>query len=325
MLTTDLIEEAAAFLEGRVRRTPVEYAPELSEEVGVPVWLKCEHLQVTGSFKVRGALFRMSRLTAAERRAGVVTCSAGNHGKGLAYAARLMQVHATVYVPATIDAAKYRAMLALGAEVIRTPYPGYDEAEAFALAEAERTGRPFISAFDEVAIMAGNGGTLAQEILEQVPDVQGCFVPVGGGGLAAGFTFWLRDKAPHVKVMGCQHEDSAALLASLMLGRVVTGMAPIATVAGGIEGGIGHNTFAVLQGRIDGVVTAGESELCEAVRWMLDHHQYLVEPSAAVTIACLRKGMLPPDKGPVVVVLSGRNVSLETLRTILEEGRKLTR
>lgn len=318
MLSTGLIEEAAAFLAGQVRLTPVEFSPALSAKTGVPVWLKCEHLQVTGSFKVRGALFRLSQLSPAERRQGVVTCSAGNHGKGLAYAAQKVAVPTTIFVPATVDAAKHRAMVALGAEVIRTDAPGYDEAEGIARSEAERTGRPFISAFDEDAIMAGNGGTLAREVLEQVPDVRGCYVPVGGGGLAAGFTFYLREQAPAVRVVGCQHEDSAALLASLMLGYAVTEMAPVDTLAGGLEGGIGRNTFAVLQDRIDGVATASEAELHTAVRWMLDHHQYLIEPSAAVTVACLLNGRLPPDDGPVVVVLSGRNVSLEALRTILE-------
>src|SRR6266498_5173936 len=168
-LNLDLIDQAARFLEGRVRRTPVELSPALSERAGVPVWLKLECLQATGSFKLRGALFRLSLLSEEEKRAGIATCSAGNHGKAVAYAARSLGLIPTIYVPASVDESKYRAMVDLGAEVVRSEFPGYDETEQWALKEAARAGKVWISAFDDEAIMAGNGGTLGLEILEDAP------------------------------------------------------------------------------------------------------------------------------------------------------------
>lgn len=312
-LSLDLIDDARAFLEGRIRRTPVEASPGLSEALGVPVWLKLECLQVTGSFKVRGAFFALSRLAAPV----VATCSAGNHGKGVAHAARALGKEAHIYVPRTVDAAKYRAMKALGATVIRSEYDGYDDTEAWAREEAARAGLPFLSAFDDPAVMAGNGGTLAAEVLADVPDARAFVVPVGGGGLAAGFARYVSAHRPGARLIACQHEGCPALSLSLARGAAVTRMPPLDTLAGGLEGGLGVHTFAELRDHVAHVALVSEQALCDAVRWMLDRHQYLIEPSAAVTVAACRTGALPPLEGPVVVVLSGRNVSLETVRQVL--------
>src|SRR5713101_3917076 len=179
MLSMNRIEEARGFLAGRLRRTPVEESPELSKRLGVRVWLKLEMLQVTGSFKVRGAFWKLSRLTEAERRTGISTCSAGNHGKGIAWASRLLGLTPTIYVPKSVDPAKHSAMVALGAEVIVSEFDGYDDTEAWAREETARSGKVFVSAFDDEDIMAGNGGTLAVEVLEDVPDARAFLVPVG--------------------------------------------------------------------------------------------------------------------------------------------------
>src|SRR5262249_33294886 len=156
-----LISEAAQFLRGRIRRTPVESSPALSKILGIPVSLKLESMQLTGSFKIRGALFRLSKLTSDELRDGVVTCSAGNHGKAVAYAARQFGVRATICVPRSVDKSKYEGMIALGADVRVSEFDGYDETEDWARALAKQQGRTFISAFDDYEIMAGNGGTTA--------------------------------------------------------------------------------------------------------------------------------------------------------------------
>ncbi len=195
-LTISLIEKARAFLAGRIRRTPMEESPALSAALGVPVWLKLESAQVTGSFKIRGASFRLSLLTEEEKRAGIATCSAGNHGKAVAYAARSLGLVPTIYVPASVDESKYRAIVELGAEVIRSRFPGYDDTEEWAIREAERSGRVWISAFDDEAIMAGNGGSLALEILEDAPDARGFVLPVGGGGMSGGLAFTVRRSSP---------------------------------------------------------------------------------------------------------------------------------
>ena len=316
-LSLPLIEQARAFLAGRIRATLLEESPALAAILGVPVWLKLESLQVTGSFKIRGALFRLSRLSEEEKRAGIATCSAGNHGKAVAYAARSLGLVPTITVPSSVDESKYRAMVALGADVIRSDFPGYDDTEEWAIREAERSGRVWISAFDDEAIMAGNGGSLALEILEDVPDARGFVLPVGGGGMSAGLAFVVKEKIPDATIVGCQHEASPALALSLERGHAVTRLPAVETAAGGIEGGIGARTFEVLRTRIDRVALVSEEEIFAGVRWMLENHQHLIEPSAAAAVGACLAGKAGRFEGPVVVIISGRNVSLETLKKIL--------
>ncbi len=317
MLSMNRIEEARTFLAGSLRRTPVEESPGLSKLVGAPVWLKLEMLQVTGSFKVRGAFWKLSRLSAGERRAGIATCSAGNHGKGVAWASQLLGLTPTIYVPKSVDPAKHRAMVALGAEVIVSEFDGYDDTEAWARQETTRSGKVFVSAFDDEDIMAGNGGTLALEVLEDLPDARGFLLPVGGGGLSAGFSFVVKERLPAVTIVGCQLEASPGLKLSLEGGRAVTRLPAVETVAGGLEGGLGEKPFEVLRTRIDRVALIAEEEILQAVSWMLETHQYLAEPSAAVPVAACLTGKAGRFDSPVVVILSGRNVGLSTLRRIL--------
>jgi threonine dehydratase len=316
-LTLDLIEEATRFLRGRVLHTPLEPSPKLSQLLGVPAWLKLECLQTTGSFKLRGALFRLSRLSEEEKRAGVFTCSAGNHGKGVAYAAKALGLTPTIVVPSSIDDSKYRAMVAMDAKVIRSRFPGYDETEAWAMEEAAKSGKVWISAFDEDAIMAGNGGSLAAEILEDLPQAQSFVLPVGGGGLAAGVSFLVKAKRPDAIVVGCNHELSPALALSLEQGYAATRLPAATTTAGGIEGGIGQRTFEVLRSRVDRVALLSEAELFEAVRWTFDAHQYVIETASAAPIAACLHDKTGELRGPTVIVLTGRNLSIDTLRLIL--------
>ncbi len=210
-LTLGRIAQAEEFLLGRIRRTPAEPSLALSEKLGVPVWLKLESLQTTGSFKIRGAFFRLSRLSDAERRRGIVTCSAGNHGKACAYAGRELNVRTTIYVPSTIDQAKYQGMIAPGAEVSVSEFRGFDETEELAQEEARKSGRPFISAFDDFDVMAGNGGTLAAEVVEDLPQATDFVFPVGGGGLGAGFSFYAKEKVKKSRVPGLRFCDSSAV------------------------------------------------------------------------------------------------------------------
>ena len=319
-LSMALVEEARAFLAGRVRKTPLEESPGLSAVLGAPARLKLECLQKTGSFKVRGALFRLSLLTAGEKQAGIATCSAGNHGKGVAYAARSLGIVPRIYVPASVDESKLRGMADLGAEVIRSRWPGYDETEEWALSEAAREGRTWISAFDDEAIMAGNGGTIALEILEDAPETRAFVVPVGGGGLSGGISFVVKDRHPDAVIAGCNHEKSPALALSLERGEAVTRLPAVETMAGGIEGGIGRKPFEVLRSRVNRVPLVSEREIVEAVRWMLEKHQYLIEPSSAAPLAACLAGKAGRFDSPVVVVITGRNVGLPTLRRILDGG-----
>jgi threonine dehydratase len=312
-----LVLQARKALEGRIRRTPLERSPALSEIAGVPVWLKLESLQLTGSFKIRGAYFVLSRLSAEERRLGVVTCSAGNHGKAVAHVAREIGIVAEVHVPKSVDESKYRAIVELGARVVRSDCDGFDETEALARAEAARTGRRYVTAFDDVEVLAANGGTLAAEIIEDAPEARSFLLPVGGAGLAGGFAYYAKAALPGARIVGCQHALSPALALSLERGEAVTRLPPVETTAGGLEGGIGRTGFEQLKTRIDRVALLAEDEIFAGVRFLLDRHQYLVEPSAAVTAAAILTGKAGRLDSPAVAVLSGRNVALATLRRIL--------
>src|SRR5678815_3029909 len=189
-----LVADARRAIEGRVRRTPVEASPALSDAASAPVFLKLESMQLTGSFKIRGAYFVLSQLSADARARGVVTCSAGNHGKAVAYVARELGVPAEIHVPRDVDQAKYLAMVALGARVVRSDFEGYDDTERVARDEAARSGRPFLTAFDDVRILAANGGTVAAEVLEDCPDARTFVLPVGGGGLSGGFAYYAKQR-----------------------------------------------------------------------------------------------------------------------------------
>jgi threonine dehydratase len=262
-LTVPLILEARRAVDGRVRRTPLEASPRLSEIAGAPVSLKLENLQLTGSFKIRGAFFKLGRLAAEDRARGVVTCSAGNHGKAVAHVARELGIRATIYVPRSVDESKYGGMVAMAADVVRSDFDGFDETEQLARLEAERSGRLYVSAYDDTEILAANGGTLAAEVLEDAPEARTFLLPVGGGGLAGGFAFFATASVPDARIVGCQLEASAALPLSL------------------------------------------------------DAHQYLIEPSSAVTVAAILTGKAAPIGTPAVAVVSGRNVALATVRRIL--------
>lgn len=315
-----LIEEATRFLAGRVRRTPLEESPALSERAGVPVYFKLECLQATGSFKIRGALFALCRLTETEKKAGIATCSGGNHGKAVAYAARALGLVPRITVPSSVDEAKHRAMVALGADVVVSRFPGYDDTEVWAMEEAARSGRVWVSAFDDDAIMAGNGGSLAAEILEDLPGARSFVMPVGGGGMAAGVAFYAKAKRSDTLIVGCNHELSPALELSRQRGEAVTRLPAVETTAGGIEGGIGRKPFEVLKTRLDHVALCSEDDLFAAVRFVFDEHQYVIETSAAAGVAAVLTGKAGSLAGPAVVVLTGRNISRATLRRILGWG-----
>jgi threonine dehydratase len=309
-----LIDQAEELLRPVVRTTPVEPSPELSRILGVPVWLKLECLQVTGSFKIRGAHFALARI-AADSPGGVATCSAGNHGLGLAYSGRELGVPVTIYVPRQVDSAKALHLAGLGAELVVSPFNGFDDTEVWAIGEAQAAGLPFISAYDDPAILAGNGGTLMREIRRQVPDVETVISPVGGGGLLGGMA-WSDARAG--RLIAAQLHSSPALALSLERGEAVTRMPGVRTLAGGLEGGIGQTGFEALRESVSQTVLVHEFDLREGVRWMLRHHQYIIEPTSAVAVAaCLDRGIRVT--GPTVVVITGRNVAETTLHRIFDE------
>jgi threonine dehydratase len=311
------VRAAAKLLDGVVERTPVESSRALSEIAGVPVLLKCENLQRAGSFKIRGAYVRIAGLTPDERARGVVAASAGNHAQGVALAARLLGTEAVVFMPVEAALPKVAATRDYGARVELVGH-SVDDALVHAQEYADRTGAVLIHPFDHPDVLAGQG-TIALEVLEQVPDVATIVVPLGGGGLAAGIVIALRELAPHVRVVGVQAERAAAFPASLAAGRP-TRAAELRTMADGIAVGTpGEVPFAVLAEAGTEVLTVSEEDLSRGVLMVAERAKLLVEPSGAAAVAAL---MSAPGQfeGPVVAVLSGGNIDPQVLLRVVRHG-----
>jgi threonine dehydratase len=304
-------------LQGVIALTPMLHSRMLSDRLGGPVYLKCENLQRTGSFKPRGAYLRISRLTTAERERGVVAASAGNHAQGVAFAAALLGARATVVMPAGAPLPKIEATRGYGAEVILDGET-VEDALAVALAHASKHGQVFIHPFDHPDVVAGQG-TVGVEIAEQCPQVRTIAVPVGGGGLAAGIAVAVSGVDPAIKVVGVQAEAAACLPASLAAGHPVR-ITAAGTMADGIAvsqpGDIG---FGILSRLVDRVVTVSEETLSRALLTCLERSKQLVEPAGAAGVAALLEH---PEafEPPVVAVLSGGNIDPLLLAKVLRHG-----
>ncbi|WP_046499815.1 threonine ammonia-lyase [Streptomyces odonnellii] len=316
-LILDDIRGAQKMLSGVARMTAMEGSRYLTGLVGAPVLLKCENLQRTGSFKLRGAYVRIAGLSPEERAAGVVAASAGNHAQGVALASTLLGVRSTVFMPVAAPLPKVAATRDYGAEV-RLHGQVVDETLAAAQEYARDTGAVFIHPFDHPDIIAGQG-TVGLEILEQCPEVRTVVVGVGGGGLAAGIALAVKAVRPEVRVIGVQAEGAAAYPPSLRAGRPVSVEAP-QTMADGIKvGRPGDVPFQLLQELIDEVRTVSEDELSSALLLCLERAKLVVEPAGASPVAAL---LSDPGafRGPVVAVLSGGNVDPVLMQRILRHG-----
>jgi threonine dehydratase len=311
---TDVI--AAGFrLRHLVDRTPLERSEPLSRHAGADVFLKCENRQRTGSFKLRGATHALVSLPAEARARGVVASSAGNHGLGIAFAARALGIRATIFLPRTAPSVKRDGIAALGAEVDAT-YDDYDAAQGAAEAFAAAERRTFVSPCADEALLAGQG-TVALEILEELPGVRTLVVPVGGGGLVGGIAALVRGVAPTVRIVGAQSVRTNAMAASLAAGRRVDVEVP-PTLADGLAGQIDDVGFAIGRFAIDEMVTVTEEEIAAAIAWISHEHDARVEGSGAVGVAALLHGRTQPFVGPVAVVLSGGNIDDRRWRTIVD-------
>jgi len=317
-LTIDDVREAARALAGVVSRTPIEESGALSRLAGTRVVLKCENLQRGGSFKIRGAYLRMSRLSPHQRSRGVVAASAGNHAQGVALAAAALGIDAIVYMPVGAALPKIAATKGYGATV-RMHGTTVDEALVEARAEAERTGRTVIHPFDHLDIVTGQA-TLGLEIAEQVPDVRTVIVPTGGGGLLAGVSTAVHGAlGEHVTVIGVQAEGAAAYPESLLQGRPVA-LSQMQTMADGIAIGCpGEVPLGIVVREVDHVETVTEEELSRALLLLTERAKLVVEPSGAAGVAALLNHS-GEWEGPVVVVLSGGNVDPLVLMRVLQHG-----
>ncbi|GHG79489.1 threonine ammonia-lyase [Streptomyces griseocarneus] len=330
-VSLDDVRRAQRTLAGVAQRTALEPSRHLSRLVGAPVRLKCENLQRTGSFKVRGAYVRIAGLSAGERAAGVVAASAGNHGQGVALAASLLDVRATVFMPEGAQLPKLAATRDYGA---RVRVCGQDLAEALAAAReyARATGAVFIHPFDHPDVIAGQG-TVGLEILEQCPRAGTVVVGVGGGGLVAGIAVAVKALSPDARIVGVQAAGAAAYPPSLAAGHPVTLEAPV-TMADGIRvGRPGDLPFRIVKELVDEVRTVSEDELASALLLCLERAKLVVEPAGASPVAALLSdpaafraseggaGEGAEEEGrPVVAVLSGGNVDALVLQRVLRHG-----
>ncbi len=311
------VESAAALLAGVVRRTPLEHSRALAERVGGHVWLKCENLQRTGSFKIRGAYTRIARLTDAERAAGVVAASAGNHAQGVALAARELGASATVFMPETAPLPKLAATRGYGAQVHQLG-DSLTAPLAAAVAYAQETGSVFIHPFDHPDVIAGQG-TVGLEIVEQCPDVATVVVCTGGGGLVSGIAAAVKARKPGVRVVAVQAAGAAAFPASLAAGTPVP-LTSMTTMADGIAvAAPGDLTLAHVAGLVDEVRTVTEDQLSRALLFCLERAKLVVEPAGVAAVAAV---LADPGafRAPVVAVISGGNIDPVLMLKVVQHG-----
>jgi threonine dehydratase len=302
------IEAARARIGEHARVTPVFSSETLSRRAGRPVILKAENLQRTGSFKIRGALSKIQALDEAERAAGVVTASSGNHGQAVALAARQSAVAATVFMPQNAPMAKVEAARNYGAEIVLTG-EDYDEAHQAALERVE-AGATFVHAFEDEAVIAGQG-TLGLELAEQLGEVEVLVLPVGGGGLASGIALALKELRPGMRIVGVQAETCAPFT-----GAAATGY----TIADGIAvKQPGELTRAILAERLDEVVTVTDREIAQAIVLLLERVKLVVEGAGAVSVAALLNGKVG-GSGPACALLSGGNIDATLLIEVARHG-----
>jgi threonine dehydratase len=312
--TLDDVRAAARRLEAVVQRTALRRSGALSELAGVDVHLKLEGSQRTGSFKLRGAYNVVALLSAEERARGLVTASAGNHGQGVAWAARRMGTRAVVFVPEGAPEGKQRCIARFGAELRRVA-GGFDHAHAAAVAFAAESGAVFVSAFSDPAVTAGQG-TVALELFDQLPGVRTIVAPVGGGGLIGGIGVVARALGQGVRVVGVQTDETAAMHASLAAGRPTsTHYGP--TLCEGLSGDVDERALALARVVVDEVVLVSEDAVRRAIRWLHEEEGVVAEGSAAVGVAALREGAVRGLEGPVAVVLTGSNIDAARLVPIL--------
>lgn len=314
-------EDAAQTLRGIITRTPLDESLHLTELLGVPVHLKLENLQRTGSFKIRGATYRLSRLTAEERARGVVAASAGNHAQGVALAAQQLGISATIFMPLGVPVPKLLATRGYGADVI---LEGATVETPLRLAAefAERTGAVLIHPFDHRDIVVGQG-TLGLELVEDLPDLETVIVGIGGGGLAAGVAAAVKARASAegraVRVIGVQAENSAAYPSSLAAGYPIQ-VSTTPTIADGIAvARPGDLPFELIREYVDEVVTVTEDDIARALLVLLERAKQVVEPAGAVGVAAILAGKVQAT-GTTVTILSGGNIDPLLLQRVVAHG-----
>ena len=316
MLTLDCIYRASFALKDVIRRTDLIYAPQINPES--QVYLKPENLQYTGSFKLRGACYKISRLTDEEKERGVIACSAGNHAQGVALGATKHGIKSLICLPAGAPISKVEATKRYGAEVCLVPGV-YDDAYRRALELKEEKGYTFIHPFDDEYVIAGQG-TIGLELLDQLPDIEAVIVPIGGGGLISGIAYALKSLEPSVKVYGVQAEGAASMQRSIARGYREC-LSTVSTVADGIAvKEPGEHTFDLCSKYVDDIVTVTEDEICAAILALMEQQKLIAEGAGAVAVAAAMFNKVPIAGKKVACIVSGGNIDVTILNRVISRG-----
>jgi threonine dehydratase len=317
MITIEDVIAARETIAGRLHRTPLVRSTALGARIGVPLYLKLECWQKTGSFKPRGVLTKISALSEAEKARGLVTASAGNHAQALAWAAADVGIPCTVVMPSTAPVAKVAATEGYGATVVLVP----DVSTVFTHAQslAAEQGYTFVPPFDDPAIIAGQG-TVGLELLDDLPEVSTVVVPVGGGGLIAGVAIAIKSRHPEVRIIGVEPEGAAAMWRSRQAGHPVR-LERVETIADGLSAPFaGELTFQIVQQYVEELVLVTDDQIRSAMALILERCKILAEPAGSAAVAALLSGAITSAAGPVVAIVSGGNVDVGKLAALLQSS-----
>ncbi|HUZ10314.1 MAG TPA: threonine ammonia-lyase IlvA [Acidimicrobiales bacterium] len=320
-LNSAAVALAAERLRPIVRRTPLERSDRLSEALGVPVLLKREDVQLTRSYKVRGAYNLISSLTPEERRLGVVCASAGNHGLGLAYSCRELRIRGRVFLPTNTPRQKRERIVAVGGPWVEPVIVGssYDETSAAALKDSEHRGAVYVHPFDDPRTIAGQG-TVGLEVAEQESAIDTVIVPVGGGGLAAGIALWLKDRRPEIRIVGAEPAGAASMAAALDHGGPVLLPSVDTFVDGAAVGQVGSLTYPLVRDLVDEVVQVPEGAVCTEMLDLYQSEGIIAEPAGALASAAARQSLQRRPEGPLVCIVSGGNNDVSRYAEVVERS-----
>lgn len=316
MLTLDKVYQASYILKDVVRKTDVIYAPHINE--AAEVYLKTENLQVTGSFKVRGAYYKMSQLTEEEKAKGVIACSAGNHAQGVALAAQKNGIKAVICLPDGAPISKVEATKSYGAEVCMVKGV-YDDAYAKALELRDANGYTFIHPFDDELVIAGQG-TIALELMDQLSDIDAVVVPIGGGGLISGVAYAIKALNPEIKVYGVQAAGAPSMLNARNKGEIET-LPSVSTIADGIAvKRPGDLTYEICSKCVDDIVTVTDDEISAAILALMEQQKLVAEGAGATPVAAVMFNKLPIQGKRVACIVSGGNIDVTILSRVIKRG-----
>ncbi len=316
MVTLEQIHNAARVLNGNIRETDLIYAPNIVPDS--KIYLKCENLQVTGSFKIRGAFYKISQLSQEERDKGVVACSAGNHAQGVAVSAQKNNIKSTIFIPSIAPLSKIEATKSYGAEV-KLIDGVYDDAYEAAVRYYKESGAVFVHPFDDELVIAGQG-TIGLELLRQLPELDAVIVPIGGGGLIAGISTCIKNINPRCKVYGVQAQGAPSMVNAMELHELHT-LDRVSTVADGIAVKTpGSLTFDLCEKYVDDIVTVTEDEIATAILTLIEQQKLIAEGAGAVSVAAAMFNKLPIKGQNIACVVSGGNIDVSILSRVINRG-----